>query len=806
MLRHYLVISWRNILRNKFYTIILVLGLSIGIASALLLGMYTWHELTYDNFHVKKDRIFLVGVHEKDGESEGIGGWTTPPTGPALKEFFSEIEATVRLCTWFSDVLVSYEDKKFPEDNIIGADSSVFDVFTFQFLAGDPATALNEPNSIVITEEIASKYFGKEDPLGKSLHFEQFFSECIITGVIKKLPDNSHLKIDILLSLSSLNSIDFDFGGWQNHTFVTYALLRDAAVQGKIESQMPHFLRKNLNPYFLERFQKTYDEMYSGGNQYELFLMPLKEVHLSTMLFKNREGKRLLTYALGIVGLIILVLVVTNYTNLATVLIFSRAKEVGIRKVTGSKSGALVAQFIVESILLVFIGLIFAIGLIEIALPIFNNVTQQQLALNYTDGRVITGLVCFGFALGVMSGIYPAFTFASLSPILALKGTTNAKSNQTWIRNSLVILQFTICVVMIVSTLVVYKQLAFMTEKNVGFQKDQIIVIKRAGTLARNKASFKTELQNIAGIKSVSYTETLPGREFNGHGQHFAGTAGDEWRTIFPLVADADIFETLELKLTAGKAFNNDNAAEAVINESALRMLHTDKPFELTIDRGTLGRRNMDIVGIVKDFHFKSFHFAIEPLVIYPLDVENDPQHRATFVLVKIDGSNIPSTLYDIEHTWKKLAPTYPFEFSFLDDDFNKLFERETIMTMVYTVFSFISVCIACLGLLGLASFFASKRTKEIGIRKIVGASFVNIAAILSFDFLKWIVAAIIFGSAISWYLMNRWLQEFAYQTDLSLWIFFIAAACIVFISAATVSWHLYKTATRNPIETLRYE
>ena len=806
MFRHYLITSWRNILRNKFYTVILILGMSIGMASALMLGMYTWHEMSYDNFHEKKDRIFLVGVHEKDGESEGTGGWTTPPTGPALKEFFPEIEATVRLCTWFSDVLVSRNDKKFAEDNIIGADSSVFDIFTFQFVAGDPTTALKQPNSIVITEEIASKYFGNEDPLGKSLHFEHFFSECIVTGIIKKLPANSHLKIDILLSLSSLKSINFDFGGWQNHTFVTYALLAEGAVKNKVESRLPQFLQKNLNPYFLERFQKTYDEMYSGGNKYELFLMPLTDVHLSTMLFENREGKRMLTYALGIVGIIILVLVASNYTNLATVLIFSRAKEVGIRKVTGSKSGALIRQFIIESILLVFIGLFLAIGLIEITLPIFNSVTQKQLTLNYTDPALIAGLICFGITLGITSGIYPAFTFASFSPIRALKGDTHAKGDRSWLRNSLVILQFTICVVMIASTLVVYKQLAFMTERNVGFQKDQIVVIKRAGTLARNKATFKAELQNIAGIQSVSYTETLPGREFNGHGQHFAGTPVDEWKTIFPLVADADIFETLGLELTSGKIFLDDNAGEAVLNEAAVRLLNTDKPFELTIDRGTLGPREMDVVGVVKDFHFKSFHFAIEPLVIFPLDVETDPQHRATFILVKINGANIPATLSHIESIWKKLAPTYPFEFSFLDDDFNKLFERETIMTMVYTVFSFISVSIACLGLLGLASFFASKRTKEIGIRKIVGASFAHIAAILSLDFLRWIITAIIFGSAISWYLMDKWLQEFAYRTELNWWIFLIAAACIIIISAITVSWHLFKAATRNPVETLRYE
>lgn len=806
MLRHFLLVSIRNILRHKFYTIILVVGLSVGSASALLLGMYTWHELTYDDFHEKKDRIFLVGVHEKDGDTEGTGGWTTPPTAPALKEFFPEIEVAVRLCTWFSDVLVTRDDKKFAEDNIVGADSSVFDVFSFQFIAGDPVSALREPNSVVITEGIAKKYFGQEDPLGKTLHFEHFFNECIVTGIIKVLPDNSHLDIDILLSLSSLKSINFDFGAWGNHTFVTYVLLTDNAAEDKVESQMPQFLQKNLDPYFIKRYQKTFSEIYSGGNRYELFLMPLKEVHLSTMLFENREGKRLLTYALGVIGIIILVLVACNYTNLATVLTFSRAREVGIRKVTGSRRGALLGQFMVESVLLVFIGLIIAVGIMEIVLPYFNGVTQKQLALDYRDPWFMAGLICFGVTLGVMSGLYPALTFASFSPIRALKGDLNVKGNRTWLRNSLVIFQFTICIIMIVSTLVVYKQLTFMTEKNLGFRKEQVIVVKRAGSLGVNKLAFKTQLLNATGVASVSFTETLPGREFNGHGQHFSGTPADEWQTIYPLVADQDIFETLGLEITSGKKFGVDNAGSAVLNESAVRLLRSENPFELTIDRGTLGNREIDIVGVVKDFHFKSFHFAIEPLIIYPLDIENDPAHRATFILVKIQGGDIASVLANIERTWKRLAPANPFEFSFLDQDFNRLFERESIMTKVYTVFSLISVCIACLGLLGLASFFATKRTKEIGIRKIVGASFLNIATILSYDFMKWIFTAIILGSAISWYLMDQWLQNFAYQTELSWWIFLIAGGCIIVIAGITVSWHLYNTATRNPVETLRYE
>ena len=808
MLSHFLVIAWRNIVRNKFYTLILLLGLVIGITSTMLLGMYVWNELTYDDFHHKKDRIFLVGVHEKQGQNEGTGGWTTPPTGPALQEFFPEIEATVRLCTWFSDVLVSRGEKRHTENNIVGADSSIFKIFTFPFISGNPQSALREPNSIVITERIAKKYFGDEDPLGKTLHFDHFFSSCIVTGVMRTLPENSHVELDILLSLSSLKTTNFDFNHWSNHTFSTYILLHEHKKPEDIESRLPQFLEKNLDPYLIKRYQKSFAEMYRDGDKYELFLMPLKDVHLSTLLYENREGKRTLTYALAIIGVIILVLVAINYTNLATVLTFSRAREVGIRKVTGSKNGTLFRQFVTESVLTVFVGLFISLGLIEILLPYFNTLTQKHLSLNYSDPRLIAGFFGLAVAMGLLSGIYPAVTFSSFNPIRALKGATNVNGKGIWFRNSLVIFQFTICIIMIVSTIVVFKQLEFMTNKNAGFNKDQVLVIKRPEGLKQNKAAFKNELLRHSGIISVSYSQTTPAREFDGHGQHFAGTPPHEVPTIYPLVADEDIFETLDLKLLAGRQFKDDKTKhdKAILNEAAVRFLNLKNPLELTIDNGTLGVKDVDIIGIVKDFHFKSFRHAIEPLVIYPMDIENDPHHRANFVLVRIDGKNIPTTLKFTQNAWTKLAPSYPFEYSFLDEDFNRMFERENTMTKVYTIFSMISVSIACLGLLGLASFFASKRTKEIGIRKIVGASFSNIAKILSYDFLKWIIMSILLGSAISWYVMRQWLQNFAYQTILNWWIFLIAGVCVVFIAIMTVSWHLYRAATRNPVETLRYE
>lgn len=808
MLKHYILIYWRNILRNKFYSVILVTGLAIGIASSLLLGIYTWNELTYDNFHQKKDRIFLVGVYEKEGANEGKGGWTTPPTGPALKEFFPAIEASVRLCTWFDDVLVLKEGIQRPENNIVGADSSVFSVFTFPFISGDPGQALREPNSIVITESIAKKYFGSNDPIGQTLEFNHFFKSCQVTGVIKDLPANSHFKADIFLSLSTLKAIDFDFNNWSNHTFSTYVVLNEKSNSSDVESRLPLFVKESLGPYLRDRFNKTYDEIYSGGNAYSLFLVPLKDVHLSTLLFENREGKRTLIYALGAISVIILLMVTINYTNLATVLTFSRAKEVGIRKVTGSKSGALFKQFLMEAVLMVFIGVFIALALVELILPIFNSFANQRLTFEYSNPFFVGGLLVFGIALGLASGFYPALKFSSFNPIRALKGNVVIKNNNAWIRNPLVVFQFTICVVMIVSTLIVYKQLSFMSNLNVGFDKDQILVIKRPGGLGNNKVAFKNQILQEAGVRNICYTETTPGRHFNGHGQHFAGTPSDEIYTIFPLVADEDIFETLDLKLAAGTDFKSLGArsGKAILNEAAVRLLNIENPLNLIIDRGTLGKTNVDVIGVVKDFHFKSFHFAIEPLVIYPLDVENDSQHRATFILVKMDGKNIPATLENIERVWKKRAVGYPFEYSFLDEDFNRLFEKETTMMQVYTIFSIISISIACLGLLGLASFMVNKRTKEIGIRKIVGASFLNIAAMLSLDYFKWIMTAVVIGSLLSWYLMKQWLQNFAYATALSWWVFLIAGGCLIAIAFFTVSWHLYNAARRNPVETLRYE
>lgn len=385
MLIHNLIIAWRNIIRNKFYSLILILGFAIGIAASILLLFYTYDELSYDSFHKNKNRIFLVGVESKEGDEEQISGSTTPPTGPALKDYFHEVENFSRICFWFDEVLVSKDEQQFVETNILGADSSVFKIFDIPFIMGDPETALKTPNSIVITKDVAEKYFKGENPMGKILKFEHFFSECKVTGVVENYPDNSHFDFDMLLSLATFKNTNFNFeDSWGNHTFSTYVLLRENADPAHLTSKFPAFLKFYLEPYLIKRFNKSYDEIYATDS-YNLFLTPIEDVHLSTLVFENQEGKKTLTYAVGIIGIIIIVMVCINYLNLNIALSIKRTKETGIRKVSGSSRFSIIKQFLIQSVLTVLFALVAGMFLIELLLPAFNSVAQKSLSFDYSD-------------------------------------------------------------------------------------------------------------------------------------------------------------------------------------------------------------------------------------------------------------------------------------------------------------------------------------------------------------------------------------------------------------------------------------
>lgn len=809
MLQHYILTAWRNIMRNRLYSAVLIAGLATGIAASLLLGLYSWNELSYDSFHINRNRIFLVAVDAKEAKDEYVTGWTTPPTGPAMQEDFPEVQTTTRLCNWFDDVVVSRGSTAFPEQNILGADSTVFSIFTIPFLAGNPATALKNPNSVVLTRAMAEKYFGNDDPMGKNIHFDHFLGDCLVTGVVEDYPPTSHFGFGFLVSLSTLKAISFDFeNSWSNHTFSTYVLLRQGADAAQLEKKLPKFIQSRLEPYLIQRYDKSYKQMYKDGDYYRLKLVPLTQLHLSTLIYENREGQKTLIYGLGILAVTIILLVAINYMNLSTVLAMGRAKEAGIRKVTGSSGVTLFWLFISESVLLSFAGLLLALGVAEVCLPLFNELTGGALHLPYSNPTLIGGMIVFTLLTGVISGFYPAVTFASGRPVVALRGARTSPGGSPLLRNALVTFQFTICIATLICTMTVYKQFAFMTEKNTGFNKEQVLVIKRAGGLKDNKKSFKTALLKEPGVLSVSYTQTTPGRHFDGHGQHFAGTPPNEVPTIYPLVADEDILETLDVPLVSGKTFKETgvNQVQAILNESAVTALGLRDPLEAVIDLGTMGAAEVNVIGVARDFHFKSFRHSVEPLIIYSVDPAADPRHMISYALVKLSGQNIPETVSSIQQQWKNFAGSYPFEYTFLDEDFRKLFEREQRMARVNTAFSVIAILISVLGLLGLTAYFAERRTKEIGIRKISGASFADIVLLLSGNFLMLLAVSFVAGSMLAMFLLNHWLQGFAYRTPLSWWIFAVSGVILLLAGILTTSWKVYAAASKNPVDTLRYE
>ncbi|MDN5205483.1 ABC transporter permease [Fulvivirgaceae bacterium BMA10] len=807
MIQHYLIIAWRNLIRNRFFSLINIAGFAIAITCSLLLGMYSWHETHYDNFHEKKDHIFLVGAQGKTAEDEWEGGWTTPPLGPALDDYFAEVEAFTRLCFWFEEVPVSNGDQKVIEKGIVGADSSVFDIFTIPFVEGNPATALALPNSIVLTQSAAKKYFGDENPMGQTLHFDHFFNECKVTGIVEDYPDNSHFDFEILLSLSSLKTINFNFdNSWHNHTFVTYVLLNDQVIPSQVSAKFPQFLKDRYEPYLLKRFGKTYTEMYQGGDYYRFFLKPLDQVHLSTLVFENREGVALQTYALGIIGLVILLLAVINYVNLSTAISSNRAKEIGIRKTIGSGKMPLIKQFIAESVSISLLGLAIGVLLLDICLPYFNNITGQNLSLDYTDPLTILGLIGFALLIGVLGGIYPALVISSFKPVSILGQQKQFGGGKVVFRNILVMMQFAICVIMIISTLVVYKQFKFMQNINLGFDTDQVLVVRRPGLLNKNQEAFKQELLKRSDVINVSYTNTIPGRHFDGHGQHFQEEPMDKSHTIYPLVSDIDLLETLDLEIVQGQQFDPEHPDRkvALINEAAVRKLQMEDPLDMVIDRGTMGNEPYPVIGVVKDFHFNSFHHQVEPLVIFPLNQLQD--FRFDYILVKVQSGDVGNTVKEIEKSWQQLSNHGPFDYTFLDQDFNRLFQREQITAKVYATFSFISIFIACLGLLGMISYFIVKRTKEIGIRKIVGASTRHIILLLSKDFSKWMIISFVIGMPLAWYFMHNWIQNFAYKTKFDWWIFALAGGIVLVIALLTVSMQTVKAALTKPVDSLRNE
>ncbi|HET6568632.1 MAG TPA: ABC transporter permease [Rhodothermales bacterium] len=808
MLKNYFKIALRNLLRHKGYTFINVAGLAVGIACCLLIFLYVRDELRYDRFNEKADRIYRVIVRsetESDGEMKDLA--VTPPgLAPTLLREFPEVQRAIRLFD-MSETLVKRGDRQFTERRIFLADPSIFDVFSIRLSEGDPETALAAPRCIVLSESMARKYFGNTEPLGQTLDVNNG-GDFKVTGVFKDLPEQSHLKIDFLGSFATLKEFvsEARLQNWRWHQFYTYVLLPEGYDPARLEAKLPAFAERYSAP-----------EMSEIGIRDGFNLQPLTAIHLhSTHLqFEVAEaGDIAHLYAFTAVAVFLLVIACFNFMNLATAQSMQRAKEVGMRKVVGAGRHQLMTQFLGESVLLSLLALLIAAVLVELALPSFNAFAGKSLEIGYTENAGwIAGLIGLGVFIGILAGSYPAFFLSGFRPVQVLKGMSNTGGHSlTTLRKVLVTIQFAISVVLIIGTGVAAAQLRFVQNKNLGFNKEQIVVLPLRGGVANNLEAVQAELQRNPLIVSSAGSWGVPGGIVAGDGIHLPGSKSETAINMF--VVDYDYLRTYGMKIVAGRGFSREHPSDTehafILNETAARSFGwtpqeaLGKPIEWDkwgqIEASADSIKRGEVIGVVQDFHFRSLHQAIEPLVIhiYPPAFGN--------LSVRIRPENAPDALDFMKQVWARWSPDWPFQYTFLDQDFARMYEADRKVGQIFSVFAGLAIFIACMGLFGLSSFAAERRTKEIGVRKVLGASVSGIVVMLSSDFLKLIAVGFVVAAPIGYLVMQRWLNDFAYHVDIGPGYFIAAALATFAIAILTVSYRSIRAALADPVKSLRYE
>ncbi|QQS35415.1 MAG: ABC transporter permease [Ignavibacteriales bacterium] len=806
MFLSYLKIALRNLLRFKAYSTINIAGLAVGMACCILILLYVFDEMSYDRFHKNADRIYRIAVNGTLGENNFNAAVSPPPLRNALMTDYPEVVSATRVKNFGYPVL-RYGDKVFSEEKFFWVDSTFFDVFTVEFISGNPATALNAPEKVVLTERMAKKYFGDEDPVGKLINSDNR-RDYKITGVVKEFPENSHFHFDFLASLSSYEFIDQQ--GWLSNDFYTYFLLKEDFPPEEFEAKLPVIVDTHVWPV-IERFLNVpREDLKKGGAKYAYVFQPLTDIHLHSHLDVELEPNGDVSYVLifSLIAAGILLIACINFTNLATARSANRLKEIGVRKTLGSNRQQLIKQFLTESILMTFLAVIISLILIEIALPYFKELVGKDLSLGIISKiYTIPLLVVFILIVGIFAGGYPALYLSSFNPVKVLKKETGHSGKNPWLRNSLVVVQFAVSITLFIGTIIVYNQLDFISNKKLGFNKDQVVVVKKTDDIGRQMESFRNELKNIPGIFNASNSNSIFGEDFGNTPYKIYGTNDNHLINI--LFADHNFASVYGIEMAKGRYYSEEfrsDTSSIVLNETAARELGIyDDPIGKQIVRAHAEDQVpfvYTVVGVMKDFHYQSLHRRIEPVIIHLYF----PGGFGRNVSVKIPPDNIDQKLQEIKTVWHKYAGNQAFEYVFFDEDFAKVYESEKRAGIIVTVFSLLAILIACLGLLGLAAFTTEQRTKEVGIRKILGASVSSIVVLLLKDFAKWVLISNIIAWPIAYFALNKWLEDFAYRINIELWTFVIASLSAIVIAVLTVSYQSIKAAISNPVKSLRYE
>jgi putative ABC transport system permease protein len=798
MIRNYIKTAFRSLTKNKGFTAINVLGLALGLATCLLIVCYVVDELSYDNYNVKAERIYRVNNDIKFGGNTKSYATAAAIFGTSVKSNFPQVEQVVRFLDR-GGANVKKDDQDIYEEKMIYADPSIFDVFTLPMTSGNPATALTEPHTIVINERTAEKYFKSTNVIGQVLTFNDT-AQYKITGVIKDIPSQSHFNFDFFISISTL--AESRGNSWFANNFNTYLLLKPGADYKKLEARFPEFVRKNASGQLLNMFNLTFDKLEKSGNYFNFSLTPLKQIHLQS----NRIAELGINsniqyiYVFSAIAIFILLIAAVNFMNLSTARSANRAREVGVRKVLGSSRTSLMVQFITESIILTFFATLIAVFLAWALLPLFNQVSGKQLMVtSQLLIWMIPALLVIVMVIGVLAGSYPAFFLSAFRPVNVLKGKISGGFKGVRLRSFLVVFQFSISIFLIIGTLVIYNQLKFIQSKDVGYDRDQVLIVRNGRFLGDQAKTFKQEIKKLPGVKNATLSTFLPTALARESTVIFKDPIQKQALSTQFWEVDEDYLNTLGMKLASGRNFSDQmltDSSAVIINEAAAKLLGFSNPLNENIYEG---KTPYHIIGVIKDFNFESLRNNVSPLML------RLAANRGK-VAVRISTANIPFLLSQIGEKWKQLTPGHPFTYSFMDQDFNNIYNTEQRIGKIFISFSTLAILIACLGLFGLAAYAAEQRTKEIGIRKVLGATVANITAMLSKDFLMLVMLSIIIASPIAWYAMNKWLQDYANRINIGWPVFVFAGSIAVVIAFITISFQSIKAALANPVKSLRSE
>lgn len=807
-MKNYLKIAIRNLLKYKFTSFINLFGLTVGLTCCLLILIYILNELSYDRTNEKADRIYRVSrsFYSDNGSLAFNLGGIAPAFAPFLITDFPQIEKLTRILP--AGGTFKYQENLFNENNDFFADPNLFDVFTIHVVHGNPATSLTDPYSVMLTEETAKKYFGSDDPMNKVIRWNSQY-DFKVTGIYKSFPTASHLHPDMLISFSTLNDSTI-YGAqnlatsFSNNSFFTYLLLPEKYDAQKLEAALPAFIDNRL--------ASEYKDRPHASVLTQLHLQPLTSIHLYSHLDEEVEANGDITrvYIFAAIAVFILLIAGINYMNLSTARSSLRAREIGVRKVIGAQKKQLVTQFLSESVLLTAISMMLAVLFAGLFLPSLNRVSEQHLSLSsLAEGKVLVTIILLPFIVGILAGLYPALFLSSFQPVVVLKGLFASSGSKFNFRKILVVVQFSISIFLIIGTVIIFQQLRYIQNAPLGFNKDEVATMFYSFTKNEEYEAFRSELLQIPSIKEVTRSSRIPsGRLLDGMGaKTYSGDSLVPTSAAIKFVAtDYNFFTAYSINFLAGRAFSRDFSTDTssfIINDAAAKMLGWQSPENAIGKQIVYGGTKGSVIGVTADFHFESMHEKIVPLLFF---LPKPQQSFYNWISVKLSSNQMSASVDQLKKTWQKYLPEVPLDYTFLDERINQLYIADQQQRTIFTIFSCLAIFIACLGLLGLSAFTISQRVKEIGIRKVLGASLNNIVTLLSKDFLLLVVIASVIALPMGWWAMTNWLNEFAYRIQISWWVFLLATVFALLVAFCTVSFQAVKAAIANPVKSLRTE